>query len=171
MPETCRHCGAILPGGQSCQDVFNLGQVKEFEDAAYGAVHQLSVPSYMMQHNAYSRAGWLGARELLEQFLNGLTPGEAMRQNREKLDSGKRGFSITQGTKLPGVELLKWSFTVSDVRLDRPEHYCADVRRWAESVLADSAGLVRGLQAEPVGSPAGERNHRRKDFVKKSGLR
>jgi hypothetical protein len=31
---------------------------------------------------------------------------------------------------------------VADVRLDTSEHYCADVKRWAESVLADSAELV-----------------------------
>jgi hypothetical protein len=46
---------------------------------------------------------------------------------------------------LPGVELIRWTMTVAEVRLDTPEQYCADVRRWAESVLADSAALVKSV--------------------------
>ena len=143
MPITCPVCGAKLPKDTTCRDLFDLSQLKEIEQPEYYAVHQLSVLCYMLQHNIYSRSGWLGARELLFQFVNrGLTPAAARRQNRKKLDSGKRDWSLTKGEKLAGVEAVKWTFTIADVRLDTAEHYTADVRRWAESVLADTEMLV-----------------------------
>lgn len=115
----------------------------EIEQPAGYAVHHLSVPSYRLQHNGYSRAGWLQARELLRQFVDeALTPTEARRRNRIRVDSGHRSWSITRGPKLPGVEKIRWTVTVADIRLDTPEHYCGDVRRWAQRVLADSADLV-----------------------------
>ena len=144
MPATCPQCGAQLRPGEACQDRFNEGQLKEIEEPARYAVHHLSVPSYMLQHNFYSREGWLNARELLRQFIEErLPPAEARRRNRIRVDSRHRSWSITRGTKLPGVERIRWTFTVADVRLDSPEHYCLDVRRWAESVLADSVELSR----------------------------
>ncbi len=143
MPTTCPMCGAILPGGISCREIFDLSQLKEVEQPDYYAVHHLSVLCYMLQHNIYSSSGWLGARDLLYQFVyRGLTPAVARRKNRKKLDSGKRDWNLTKGEKLPGVEVVKWTFTIADVRLDTAEHYCADVRRWAESVLADTEKLV-----------------------------
>jgi hypothetical protein len=143
MGTICLLCCAPLAPGETCRDRFNLGQLHELEQPASYAVHHLSVPTYMLQHNVYSREGWLNARELLRQFVeDGLLPAEARRRSRVQVDSGHRSWSFTRGAKLPGVERIHWTFTVADVRLDTPEHYCADVRRWAESVLADSARLV-----------------------------
>lgn len=144
MSSTCPQCGAKLPAATTCQDVFDACLLKEMEAAAYGAVHHLSVPSYILQHNVYSAEGWLNARELLSQFAHrGLRPSEARRRNRIRLDSGRRSWSLIRGPKLPGVEQIRWTFTVADVRLDTAEHYCADVWRWADSILADSEALIR----------------------------
>ncbi len=140
---TCPQCGAALAPGETCRDRFDEGQLKEAGEPARYAVHHLSVPCYMLQHNIYSREGWLETREALRQFVQeGLKPAEARRRNRIRLDSGHRTWSVIRGPKLAGVEQIRWTFTVADVRLDTPEHYCADVRRWAESVLADSAELA-----------------------------
>lgn len=142
-PFTCPTCGAVFPSGETCEDYFNTGQLMEVENpTSYYNVHHLSVPCYMLQHNLYSREGWLAVRALLAEFVAGLTPAEARRRNRQNWGSDQRKWSITKGPKLPGVEQIVWSRTVADVRLDMAEHYCADVRRWAESVLADSAPLV-----------------------------
>jgi hypothetical protein len=147
MTTVCPQCGAPLAPDEMCRDRFNLGQLHELEQPASYAVHHLSVPSYMLQHNIYSREGWLHARELLRQFVeDALPPAEARQQGRVQVDSGRRSWSFTRGPKLPGVELMHWTVTVADVRLDSPEHYCADVRRWAESVLADSAALVKSVR-------------------------
>lgn len=143
-PETfaCPQCGAVFPSGETCQDYFNTGQLIEVENPAYYAVHHLSVPCYMLQHNIYSRPGWLAVRALLAEFMAGLTPAEVRRRNRQQWASGQRTWSITKGPKLAGVEDVIWSVTVADVRLDTAEHYCADVGRWAEGVLADSESLI-----------------------------
>jgi len=45
------------------------------------------------------------------------------------------------------VAAIAWSRTIADARLSTAEQYCADVRAWAESVLADSAALMRKLEA------------------------
>ena len=147
MNAVCPQCGAPLAPDETCRDRFDQGQLREMEQPARFPVHHLSVPSYMLQHNVYSREGWLHTRELLRRFVeDGLPPTEARRQGSRQVDSGHRTWSVTRGPKLPGVELIHWTVTVADVRLDSPEHYCADVRRWAASVLADSAALVKSIR-------------------------
>jgi hypothetical protein len=146
MSFSCPQCGAVYTADETCQDRFNISQLKEIEQPAYYAVHHLSVPCYLLQHNAYSREGWIEVRKLLAKFIyDGWTPTMARRQNRVNADSGHRTWSFTKGAKLPGVENIVWSYTLAEVRLDTAEAYCADVRRWAESVLADSEQLIRQL--------------------------
>lgn len=146
MSPPCPLCGAELPAGEPCRERFDLCLAKEFENpTTYGAVHHLTVACYMLQHNAYSRRGWLGTRELLVQFIQGdKTPAQVRAQNRRQLDSQQRKWSITKGEKI-SLEGLSWSRTIADVRLDTPEIYCADVELWAKYVLADTAALIRDL--------------------------
>lgn len=143
MSSTCPQCGAVLPDGEECRERFDVAQARELEDPTYGAVHHLSVPSYMLQHNAYSREGWLGARALLAGFVSGDTPSAARRRHRRDVDSGRRTWSVTRGEKLAGVDAITWTRTIADARLDTAEHYCADVHAWAASVIADSEALAR----------------------------
>jgi len=139
----CPVCGAILPGASSCEDLWYRTQEKEFTDASYGVVHHLSVPCYMIQHNAYTRAGFWQVRDLLQRFVLGLEPQAFRRQEGAAQDNKRRSFSFVKGEKLHALDGRPWSFTVSDVRLDNAQDYCRDVQRWAESVLADTAQLER----------------------------
>lgn len=117
------------------------------EQPAYGAVHHLSVPCYLLQHNVYSQRGWLEVRKLLSRFVyDGWTPAMARRAIQAQATS-RRTWNLTRGPKLPGVELIAWSFTIADVRLGRAEDYCADVLTWARRVLTDSAALIRSVEA------------------------
>ncbi len=144
MIYTCPQCGAHHKTPETCEDRFNTSQLLELEKPEYHAVHHLSVLCYMLQHNLYSREGWLLARELMYQFVyRGLTPAMARRQNLLALDGEYRNFSITRGPKLPGVEEIMWDRTIADVRLTSADLYCADVLNWAKSVLALSEKLVR----------------------------
>ncbi|MEP7357503.1 MAG: DUF5946 family protein [Anaerolineales bacterium] len=143
MASICPQCGGLFPDGESCQARFDLSQATEAEQPAYYAVHHLSVPAYWLQHNRYSREGWLFSRALLDQFVHhGLTPAQARLQNRQALDSGQRAFSFARGPKLAGVENITWTVTLAGVPLDSAERYCAGVRRWAQGVLADSLPLI-----------------------------
>jgi hypothetical protein len=147
MSSSCPQCGAVFAAGETCQDRFNTSQLKELAEPAYYAVHHLSVPGYMLQHNAYSREGWIEVRALLAKFMHaGWTPAMARRASRVSADSGHRTWRFTRGAKLAGVEDIVWSYTLADVRLDSAEAYTADVGHWAESILADSEQLIGQLR-------------------------
>jgi len=119
----------------------------EGDDPAYYAVHHLSVPAYFLQHNMYSREGWLAVHKLLREFVfEGLAPQDARQKYKHAVDSGKRTFNIVRGEKLSDVEQITWHITVADVRLDTAEHYCEDVRRWARQVCQDGAALAAAYQ-------------------------
>lgn len=148
MPYTCSQCGATYSTDETCEDRFNARQALELMDPAYFAVHHLSVPCFMLQHNRYSREGWIKVRQVLVGFLNGLTPEEARRQSRRAVDSGNRTYSFTKGPKLASIEAITWTCTIADVRLDAAEHYCGDVRAWAESIVRDSEEIMRTASDE-----------------------
>jgi len=148
MAYTCPQCGATYPTDETCEDRFNISQITELERPDYYVVHQLSVPCYMLQHNGYSRLGWLEVYKLLGEFVQGLRPEEARRRMRGNMGSDKRGWSLTRGEKLAGVAGIAWTRTIADVRLDTAEYYCADVRAWAASIIADAAALVRASVGE-----------------------
>lgn len=148
MTTKCPQCGAPLASGETCRDRFDATQLKELEHpASYYTVHHLSIPCYMLQHNLYSRKGWLATRQLLQRFIHeDLTLAEARREMQSMLDGGQRAWSLTWGAKLSQVDDVVWTRTIADVRLDTAEHYCADVRAWAiaEHVISgDCAYLGR----------------------------
>jgi hypothetical protein len=140
MTPNCPQCGAATLPGETCHGRFGLCLALEYQNpAAFGAVHHLMVLCYMLQHNAYSREAWLEARNMLAQFVQeGVTPAEIRRQNRARLDSGRRAGSITKEAKLTEVNAIQWTRTIADVRLDNPDSYCADVVQWATAVLTDT---------------------------------
>jgi hypothetical protein len=37
---------------------------------------------------------------------------------------------------------------IADVRLDTAEHFCTDVRTWAESIVRDSEELMQAVSGE-----------------------
>ncbi len=155
MLQKCLQCGAEVPLGRQCRDRFDLCLAYEYENPiTFGAVHHLTVACYMLQHNAYSRKVWLEAREMVAQFMQqGITPADMRKQNHQRFDSGQRKWSITKGEKLSEFDTIIWSRTIADVRLDSPEIYCADVKRWAISVLEDTADLVEKLNSEELNMP------------------
>ena len=145
MSLKCPLCGGKFISVEQCRERFDLCMAMEYENpAAYGAIHHLSVACYMLQHNAYSREGWLEARNMVARFIrDGMTPVHIRRQNRSRFDSGHRKWSVTKGAKLPEFDDIAWSHTIADVRLDNPENYCADVQIWAKSILADTKTLIQ----------------------------
>lgn len=143
MQDRCPLCGASTPTGGACRDRFDAERLRALEDPACYAVHHLSVPCYMLQHNEYTREGWLAVRQPLRDFLGGPTPEEAQRRIRAAGGRAARGWSHTRGPKLPGVEAIPRSRTIADVRTDSAANYRADVRAWAASSNADSEALVR----------------------------
>ncbi|MBE7467899.1 MAG: hypothetical protein DPW09_00730 [Anaerolineae bacterium] len=144
MAQRCPDCEAEFPSGEQCRERFDLCLAKELEHpATYGLVHHLTVICYMLQHQGYSRQGWLASRELLVKFMRqGQTPAGVRRQNRQRLDSGRRTWSVTRGERFSTVGVI-WTRTIAGVRLDNAEVYQADITLWARAVLADTENLLR----------------------------
>jgi len=127
----------------TCETRFHEFLVKEFEDPSYGAVHHLTVATYMLQHSSkLTREGWLYERELLREFLvENKPPAFIRKQNKDLVDSGKRKFKIKSRDSLPVINKTTWTKTILDVRMENAEDYCEDVTAWARSVLEDVEGL------------------------------
>lgn len=152
MTVHCPLCGATSAGDERCEDRFNRFLALEFADPAYGVVHHLTVPAYMLQHNGYTRDGWLWSRDLLAGFVREeLDPATARRLHRQDVDSGNRDWSVTHGPKPEWFDDIIWTRTIADVRYDDAEAYRADIRAWAEAVLADTETIVadRDLPGRP----------------------
>ncbi len=136
----CPECGAR---DQLCQSRFDEFLVLEFTDPGYGAVHNLTVATFMLQHSSQmSREGWLYERELLREFLvENKSPDLIRQQNKESLDSGKRTFRFKSKDGKPVINKATWRKTILDVRVENAEVYCEDIATWARSALEEAQGL------------------------------
>lgn len=137
----CPECGAA---DSACETRFHECLALEFSDAAYGAVHHLTVAAYMLQHSSQlTRDGWLYERNLLREFLvENKPPALVRQQNRDAVDSGKRSFKIKSKDGKPIVSKTTWAKTILDIRMENAEDYCEDVTAWARSVLEDAETIV-----------------------------
>jgi hypothetical protein len=143
----CPHCGARYAGEVECEERFHLALALELENpTTFGAVHHYTVSCYMLQHDGYSAPAWLEVRAMVVRFLReGIPPREMARRRRPLYDQACRTWSVTEGERLPGLGTIHWTRTIADVRFDDVGTYCADVRRWAEAVVADTEEHVRRL--------------------------
>jgi len=137
----CPECGAP---DNLCQTRFDEFLVLEFTDAGYGAVHHLTVATYMVQHSSkMTQEGWLHERGLLREFLIEKKPPAFIRkQNKDLVDSGKRTFKIKSRTGLPVINKTTWAKTILDVRAEDADVYCDDINAWAMSVLAEAEAIA-----------------------------
>ena len=147
MPDPCPLCGAQYPDDETCRQRFERCLALEFEDPIAATVHHLTVPCYMLQHNAYSRETWLAARKMLAQFVKeGVSPVEMRKQIAGQVDDARRATPLTRGENLAEFDQIRWSSTLAQVHLDEPERYCREIRLWAESILRDTAPLMQRLK-------------------------
>src|SRR5215216_1849507 len=136
----CPECGGP---DNLCQTCFNEFLVLEFTDTGYGAVHHLTVATFMVQHSSrMTREGWLHERELLREFLiENKPPSFIRKQNKDLVDSGKRTFKFRSKDGVPVIHKSTWMKTILDVRPENADRYCEDINAWARSVLVDSEGI------------------------------
>jgi hypothetical protein len=136
----CPECGAA---DSLCQARFDEFLALEFSDMRYGAVHNLTVATYMLQHSSrLSREGWLYERDLLREFIvEKKSPSLIRQQIEDSVDSGKRTFKFKSKAGRPVINKSTWTKTILDVRIDNADVYCEDVIAWARSVLDEVKNL------------------------------
>jgi hypothetical protein len=133
----CPECGAP---DSLCKERFDEFLILEFTDAGYGAVHHLTVATYMVQHSSkMTPEGWKYERDLLREFLvEKKTPAMIRKQIKDTVDSGKRTFKFKSKTGIPVINKTTWNKTIVDVRSENADVYCEDITSWAMAVLADA---------------------------------
>jgi Family of unknown function (DUF5946) len=136
----CPECGAT---DNLCKTRFDEFLAPEFSDMGYGAVHNLTVATYMIQHSSkLSREGWLYERDLLREFIvEKKSPSLIRQQVKDAVDSGKRTFKFKSRDGKPVINKATWTKTILDVRAENAEAYCENVSAWAQSVLEEAQGL------------------------------
>jgi hypothetical protein len=136
----CPECGAV---DSLCQARFDEFLVLEFTDPGYGAVHHLTVATYMLQHSSkMTHDGWRYERDLLRDFIiEKKSPATIRKQIKDNVDSGKRTFKFKSKDEVPVIDKTTWSKTILDVRAKDAGVYCEDVTNWARSVLEDADEL------------------------------
>jgi hypothetical protein len=144
MSYLCPKCKASFSNNDTCQQRFDYFQIKELADTDYYLVHHLSVPCFKLQHNQYSREGWLEVRKLLYNFIfECWTPDMARKHAQTKIKSGHRTYSLTSSIKLLEVEKVEWSFLITNIRHENATDYCQDIRKWAKHILNDTEPIIR----------------------------
>jgi len=144
-PESgCQECGAPWATEDNCTERFHRFMALEMTNAAYGAVHHLTVAAYMLQHpNQLSQRGWQEERDLLKQFvIDGVSPAEIRTRRRGDYDSGNRTLSLSKGPRLRLPPGFTWTLTILSVDDSTPEQYCQDIARWAWQVHEDASKIA-----------------------------
>ncbi|MBP9502858.1 MAG: hypothetical protein KBF17_11920 [Candidatus Promineofilum sp.] len=128
----------MITDRQTCRDHIHQMLYWENEDSSRGVVHHLMVLCYHLQHPSfYSVEGLALSRQLLVDFVErGLSLWEARRNNRERVASGKRDWSITARPGNQGAyeRPITWTMTAADVVAAGAERYCECVRLWAREI-------------------------------------
>lgn len=134
MPR-CRQCHAA-----GCEDRYHAFLAREYVDPRYGAVHNLTVAAYMLQHpDKLSEDGWRAMRDTLRAFLvEGRSTQQHRARIRQDVSSSNRSWSLKKGPRLVLPPGFSWSQTIENVDDATPDRYCADIEAWARAVLADA---------------------------------
>lgn len=147
MP-SCHECGASLPEGGSCQDLFH--QLLAIEHAYLALLppdageqgevaHFYAVSTYILQHPEQMRftaEALAGVRENLEAHLDGRFSLEAVRRHVRRHADGAARVTRRKGDPVVHWPVDAWQLTVQDVLAPGPAGYGDRVAEWAEATLA-----------------------------------
>lgn len=144
MTSQCAECGASWAPLDNCTERFHHFLALEFTYPDYGAVHHLTVATYMLQHpGQLALKGWQTMRELLRQFLEDDVSPETVRARRRKdVDSQYRSWSFIKGPRLQLPPRFAWSQTILSVDDTTAAEYCQGIEQWARQALADAAQIT-----------------------------
>jgi hypothetical protein len=129
----CPQCGAI-----GCREKYGVILALEFEQpAVFGAVHHITVNCYNLQHpDTFSEEALTWMRSALRAIVEEDLSGPDLLKLARKTFTGD--MHVKRRTPLAEVlPKIKWSMTVTGIRIDSPEAYVEDIMAWAKSILND----------------------------------
>ncbi len=147
MPLTCRECGALLPEGGACVELFHalllLEQevMRDGEATAEGRgelAHFYAVSTYMLQHPesmGCKAEALAGVRKAIAEHLSGRMSPARWRQVVRRTLNGPARVVRRPGDEVVRWAVLAWPMTVADVLAGGPQGYLEGVSAWAASVV------------------------------------
>ena len=136
---TCAECGAVWEAGRDCQGVFDEFLMLEFTDPEYGAVHFLTVATFMLQHGRYSSEALEWVVPTMRAYLAGETSVERIRREaRATVSSGTRKWRVMRAPDAPPQRHVAWELTLADVAAQTHDaaSYRAAITAWAARAVA-----------------------------------
>ncbi len=136
---TCAECGAVWADEQTCQAVFDAFLIQDFTDPGYGAVHFLTVSTFMLQHGRYSDEALAWVVPTMRAYLAGDTDVARIRQaSGPRLAQGQRTWKVVRAPTAPRQHAVAWDITLADVaaQVHDAASYRAAITAWAARVVA-----------------------------------
>jgi hypothetical protein len=130
--DACPECGARIEGGrEGCQALFNELGARDFSDPRFGAMHELFVDTYCMQHlEPYCHSARSYAAHLTR-----LCCGLEHDGKKQVYDAIPRWLNANNKLEKPPEPPSRGTMTIADVRAaDTPEEYKRLVLAWAKNV-------------------------------------
>ena len=132
----------MWPEGRTCQALYDQFLIWEFQDAAYGQVHFLTVATFMTQHGRYTdeAQAWIQT-QLYRHLEAGESVPEILRQAQHTTSQVNRTWKVVRGATDPPARKIAWTMSIADVALahERSEYdaavYRAQVTEWARRTL------------------------------------
>jgi hypothetical protein len=119
----CELCGAVR-----CAEIFDRCLAKEFEDAAFFAVHHLTVPAYALQHGHYEPEVVGAVATMMLGSVDGPPTAGTAEEMRARFSGLTRVRSRAAVTARPVTQ------SIATVDFSTPEAYRESVRAWAKAV-------------------------------------
>lgn len=153
MSQACPECGAALPPGGACRDLFHALLVKEAEipDAPGTVLHFYLVATYALQHPEgmnYTLPALTGLRDLLADLLDGRADLEAARR-RSRQGAKEAGRVSRRPEDVPFTwPHAPWTLTAADL-------LAADLADYPERLLAWARAVRDALVTPEPTAPGG----------------
>lgn len=147
MPEQCAECGALLPEGRTCQEMFDVFTTLKYLNEDYLHVHFFLVSCFMIQHGRYSNEALIQVQSMLHAFLEKpMTVPQLRQMAAQRMNSQARTWKVRHSEDDPPFPKVAWSITIIDVAQNSQEgqdveQYCAQVKQWARSTLEQMTSL------------------------------
>jgi hypothetical protein len=134
----CPECRGRPVDGLACQEMFEALLAWEWQDPALGAVHFLTVSSYLLQHPATLTADALAAiRSAFAAVVDGVMTVEQVRARHARLFAGERRARKAEGELCP--QARTWSMTIADVYTGGQPGAAGRVAQWAQAIRDEMA--------------------------------
>jgi hypothetical protein len=140
MSGVCHECGAEVPEGGSCRDLFHALLHLEYEipGGPGETPHFLAVSCYALQHPegmSYTAEALAGCRRCVADRLAGTATVKQIRSHVRRVVDGPKRVTRRNGDPVIRWRVSGWPMNVADVLAGGAEGYAGRVETWARSIL------------------------------------